>query len=245
MQEDLFTAQEAGPNDPHGALGQSIPLAEGAVLLRGFALAQADALLVAVAGVEKQARFRTMVTPGGLRMSVAMSNCGALGWVSDERGYRYSTQDPLTGKPWPEMPEVFLALAHGAAAAAGFAPFKPDACLINRYVPGTKLSLHQDKDEQDFSAPIVSVSLGLPAVFVLGGLKRKDPVQRVPIGHGDVVVWGGPSRLRHHAVLPIKDGVHPATGACRINLTFRKASGPKVPAPSAMSSFLPPAGSAS
>jgi alkylated DNA repair protein (DNA oxidative demethylase) len=221
MQQDLFTAQES---EAGTAAWHSVPLAEGAVLLKGHALARAEALLAAVAQVERAAPWRHMVTPGGLSMSVAMSNCGRLGWVSDRRGYRYADHDPLSGRPWPAMPGVFMTLAQEAARDAGFAGFVPDACLINRYVPGTKLSLHQDKDEKDFSAPIVSVSLGLPAVFVLGGLQRKDPAQRVPIGHGDVVVWGGPSRLRHHAVLPIKDGLHPATGACRINLTFRKAS---------------------
>lgn len=218
--EDLFPPQAAAGT----ASWHSVPLAEGAVLLKGYALARADALLDAVARVEQGAPLRHMVTPGGLSMSVAMSNCGPLGWVSDRRGYRYADHDPLSGLPWPAMPPVFLALAQEAARDAGFEGFMPDACLINRYAPGTKLSLHQDKDERDFSAPIVSVSLGLPAVFVLGGLQRKDSGQRIPIGHGDVVVWGGPSRLRHHAVLPIKDGTHPATGACRINLTFRKAA---------------------
>jgi len=201
-----------------------VTLAEGAVLLRGFALPRAAGLLAAIEAITTAAPFRHMITPGGQRMSVTMTNCGALGWITDRRGYRYSPVDPESGRPWPRMPDVFLRLAADAAAAAGFPGFVPDACLVNRYVPGAKLSLHQDRDEADFSAPIVSVSLGLPAVFVFGGLKRSGPAQRLPLVHGDVVVWGGPARLRYHAVLPVQDGVHPATGACRINLTLRQAA---------------------
>lgn len=156
-------------------------------------------------------------------MSVAMTNCGHLGWVSDKSGYRYSSVDPENGKPWPAMPESFLRLATHAANEAGFAGFVPDACLINRYEAGTKLSLHQDKDENDFSQPIVSVSLGIPAVFLFGGLKRTDKTQRLVVQHGDVIVWGGPSRLRYHGILPVKEGKHPVLGIYRVNLTFRKA----------------------
>jgi alkylated DNA repair protein (DNA oxidative demethylase) len=156
-------------------------------------------------------------------MSVAMTNCGALGWVSDRKGYRYAAADPETGLAWPAMPEAFRKLARTAAAAGGYPGFEPDACLINRYVPGAKMSLHQDRDERDFAAPLVSVSLGLPAVFQFGGLSRKDPVRRVGLEHGDVVVWGGESRLFFHGVMPLKEGVHPLAGACRINLTFRRA----------------------
>jgi alkylated DNA repair protein (DNA oxidative demethylase) len=198
-------------------------IAEGAVWLPGFALAHDRALLAAVEQIVAVAPFRHLETPGGLRMSVAMSNCGGCGWVSDRRGYRYDSVDPLTGKPWPAMPALFRDLAKAAAAAAGFEDFAPDACLINRYRPGTKLSLHQDRDEQDFAAPIVSVSLGLPANFQFGGLRRADPVQRLSLAHGDVVVWGGPSRLRFHGVLALKPGHHPLLGAQRINLTFRRA----------------------
>ena len=198
-------------------------LGEGAVLLRGFALAHERALLAALDGVIRAAPWRHMVTPGGLRMSVAMSNCGALGWISDRRGYRYSPDDPRGGTPWPALPSAFARLAREAAAHAGFDSFAPDACLINRYEPGAKLSLHQDRDERDFEQPIVSVSLGLPAVFLFGGLRRTDKQVRVPLAHGDVVAWGGPSRMRYHGVLPLKDGTHPVLGACRINLTFRKA----------------------
>jgi alkylated DNA repair protein (DNA oxidative demethylase) len=164
-----------------------------------------------------------MVTPGGHTMSVAMTNCGAAGWVTDRRGYRYDAADPETGKPWPKMPPPFLALAGAAAAAGGFSGFVPDACLINRYEPGSKLSLHQDRDERSLDDPIVSVSLGLPATFLFGGTKRTNPQRRVPLEHGDVVVWGGPSRLAFHGVLPLRDGEHPLLGRRRVNLTFRKA----------------------
>ena len=203
-----------------------VPLAQGALLLRGFATADTAAeaaLLAALERVIADAPLRRMTTPNGLRMSVAMSNCGPLGWVSDRSGYRYTPLDPESGRPWPPLPEPFLDLARRAAAAAGFAGFEPDACLVNRYEPGTRLSLHQDRDERDFSAPIVSVSLGLPAVFLFGGLRRGDPAARVPLGHGDVVVWGGPARLRFHGVLPLKPGCHPRLGERRFNLTFRLA----------------------
>ena len=164
-----------------------------------------------------------MVTPGGFEMSVAMTNCGAAGWVTDRSGYRYQAHDPQGGAPWPAMPAGFLALAHEAASEAGFVTFVPDACLINRYEPGTKLSLHQDRDEADYAHPIVSVSLGLPATFQFGGPKRADPVRKFTLEHGDVVVWGGPSRLFHHGVLTLKSGEHPLTGRRRFNLTLRRA----------------------
>ncbi|MBV9302135.1 MAG: DNA oxidative demethylase AlkB [Acidobacteriaceae bacterium] len=198
-------------------------LGPGAMVLRQFALATESALLSALDGVTAAAPFRHMVTPGGFRMSVAMTNCGPLGWVSDRTGYRYDPCDSATGLPWPPMPEPFTRLATEAAARAGFPDYTPDACLINCYQPGAKLALHQDKDEQDFGQPIVSVSLGLPAVFLFGGLKRSDKTVRVPLTHGDIVVWGGPARLRYHGVLPLKEGHHPLLGERRINLTFRKA----------------------
>jgi alkylated DNA repair protein (DNA oxidative demethylase) len=199
------------------------PLGDGAVLLRGFARGEADGLFAAAQAVIAEAPLRHMVTPGGLAMAVAMTNCGPLGWVSDRRGYRYQGTDPLSGHAWPAMPGVFRALAGRAAAAAGFEGFEPDACLVNRYVPGTRLSLHQDRDETDYGAPIVSVSLGLPAVFLWGGTKRADRPHRVPLAHGDVVVWGGPSRLVFHGVAPLAAGDHEHLGAQRVNLTFRKA----------------------
>jgi alkylated DNA repair protein (DNA oxidative demethylase) len=205
-----------------GAPASPRPLAAGAALLPGFALAAVPELLAALARVGEAAPFRQMMTPGGA-MSVAMTNCGALGWVSDQVGYRYDGRDPDSARPWPALPPSFRALAVTAAAAAGFDDFAPDACLVNRYLPGSRLSLHQDRDERDFSAPIVSVSLGLPAVFLFGGESRKTRPERVPLVHGDVVVWGGPSRLRFHGVAPIQDGRHPELGACRINLTLRKA----------------------
>lgn len=199
------------------------PLAPGAVVLRRFACRHDAALLAAVQALTARAPFRHLVTPGGFTMSVAMSNCGALGWVSDRTGYRYDPIDPDSGRPWPSMPAAFAALAAQAAAEAGFDGFVPDACLVNRYLPGTRLSLHQDRDERDLGQPIVSVSLGLPAVFQFGGPTRSDRPRRVPLAHGDVVVWGGPARLNFHGVLPLKEGEHPMLGASRINLTFRKA----------------------
>ena len=199
------------------------PLGDGAVLLGGFARPAEAALLRALAAVADAAPFRHMVTPGGHRMSVAMTNCGTVGWVTDRTGYRYNRTDPESGLPWPEMPGVFVDLAAEAAAHAGFAGFTPDACLINRYEPGARLSLHQDKDERWFAAPIVSVSLGLPAAFLFGGARRSDPPRRVALRHGDVAVWGGPSRLAYHGVAPLAEGEHPVLGRHRINLTFRRA----------------------
>ena len=200
-----------------------LPLGDGAVLLGGFARPAEAALLRALAAVADAAPFRRMVTPGGHRMSVAMTNCGAVGWVTDRTGYRYDRTDPESGLPWPEMPGVFADLAAEAAARAGFAGFAPDACLVNRYEPGARLSLHQDKDERGFDAPIVSVSLGLPAAFLFGGARRSDPPRRVALRHGDVAVWGGPSRLAFHGVAPLAEGEHPVLGRQRINLTFRRA----------------------
>ena len=197
-------------------------MAEGAVLLRGFAQAFEAELLPALRAIVKQAPFRHLITPGGHRMSVAMTNCGSVGWISDDTGYRYDAIDPESRQPWPAMPTVLRRLAADAADDAGFKGFAPEACLINRYVPGAKLSLHQDKDELDFAAPIVSVSLGLPAIFLFGGPKRADKPNRYRLEHGDVVVWGGPSRLFFHGVAPLADGEHALMGRQRINLTFRK-----------------------
>jgi alkylated DNA repair protein (DNA oxidative demethylase) len=198
------------------------PLEEGAVLLRHFAAGDAAALLEDVARVTSSAPFRHLVTPGGYTMSVAMTNCGRVGWVSDRSGYRYDPVDPDTGAPWPPMPRSFLDLAARAAGEGGFPAYDPDACLINRYAAGAKLGLHQDRDEDDQWAPIVSVSLGLPAVFLWGGKRRADPVRRMRLENGDVVVWGGPARFVYHGVAPLKAGEHPLTGDVRINLTFRK-----------------------
>ncbi len=210
--------------NPDGIESPREPLGPGAMVLREFATPEETALLSALEDVVAAAPFRHMVTPGGFRMSVAMTNCGSLGWVSDRTGYRYDAIDPESGARWPPIPEAFRNLATGAAAQAGFAEFMPDACLINRYAPGTKLSLHQDKDERDFGQPIVSASLGMPAVFLFGGLKRAEKTLRIHVTHGDVVVWGGPARLHYHGVLPLKEGRHPLVGEYRINLTFRKAN---------------------
>lgn len=213
---DLF-----GGDDPaqHGR----VALGTQSVVLRGFALPAVDALLAGVDDVIAQAPFRHMETPGGYTMSVALTNCGELGWTTDARGYRYSRIDPLSGQPWPAMPQAFRQLAEDAAREAGFADFAPDACLVNRYAPGSRLSLHQDRNERDYGAPIVSVSLGMPAMFLFGGDDRADRAARVPLFHGDVVVWGGVDRLRFHGVMPLKDLPHPRLGSQRINFTIRKA----------------------
>jgi alkylated DNA repair protein (DNA oxidative demethylase) len=200
----------------------SEPLQEGAVLLRGFARADTSALVQEVQHIAAAAPFRHWVTPRGHTMSVAMTNCGRVGWVSDRKGYRYDPVDPDTKKPWPAFPPSFLDLAQRAAAEAGFTSYVPDACLINRYVAGAKMGLHQDRDEKDAWAPIVSVSLGLSAVFLWGGNQRTGPVRRLRLESGDVVVWGGPARFVYHGVAPLKAGEHDQTGTTRINLTFRK-----------------------
>jgi alkylated DNA repair protein (DNA oxidative demethylase) len=211
---DLFAATQSSTG--------SEALGPGAVVLRAFASDEAEGLLAAVRAVAAKAPFRNMVTPGGYIMSVAMTNAG-VGWVTDRKGYRYDAVDPETGKPWPPIPRILSALAARAAQAADFPGFAPDACLINRYQPGTKLSLHQDRNERDFGQPIVSVSLGLPAVFLWGGQHRADRPRRIPLASGDVVVWGGPSRLVFHGVDKLSDGIHPLTGQSRYNLTFRRA----------------------
>jgi DNA oxidative demethylase len=198
-------------------------MAEGAVLLRGFARPVETELIADLHAIVAQSPFRHMATPGGHQMSVAMTNCGRIGWVTDRTGYRYDANDPEAAKPWPAMPASFRDLAARAAVQAGFAAFAPDACLVNRYQPGARMSLHQDKDELDFAAPIVSVSLGLPAIFLWGGIKRSDKPQRFRLQHGDIAVWGGPSRLFFHGVAPLADGEHAVLGRQRVNLTFRKA----------------------
>jgi alkylated DNA repair protein (DNA oxidative demethylase) len=212
---DLFAARD-------DAVATKEPLDPGAFLLRGFARGMEQALWQGVCAIAAEAPFRRMMTPGGRQMSVAMSNCGALGWVTDRAGYRYVACDPESGRPWPPMPVDFLALAQRAATEAGYPDFRPDGCLVNRYEPGARMSLHQDKDEQDLGAPIVSVSLGLPALFLWGGDKRAERPRRLRLESGDVIVWGGPSRLRFHGVETPAPGEHPVTGASRVNLTFRK-----------------------
>jgi alkylated DNA repair protein (DNA oxidative demethylase) len=214
MTPDLFA---------HERIGESEPLSPGAVLLHGCALAVEDALLSALDAVLVAAPPRRMTVPGGHRMSVAMTSCGALGWISDARGYRYAACDPERGVPWPELPGAFSGLALDAARRAGYGTFEPDACLINVYAPGARLSLHRDADEPDRTQPVVSVSLGLPAAFLWGGLRRQDPVRALALAHGDVVVWGGPARLAYHGVRPLAAGVHPRLGARRVNLTLRRA----------------------
>jgi alkylated DNA repair protein (DNA oxidative demethylase) len=215
------------PDEPAGRQ----QLGENAWLLRGFALSEMRVILSELAEITARAPFRHMVTPGGRTMSVALTNCGLLGWTSDRHGYRYAAHDPVSRESWPPMPASFMRLASGSAAEAGFGGFTPDACLINRYVPEARLSLHQDRDERDFASPIVSVSLGMSAVFLFGGLTRAQRPARVLLEHGDVVVWGGVDRLRFHGVLPLKEepenlfavSRHPMLLGQRINLTFRKA----------------------
>jgi alkylated DNA repair protein (DNA oxidative demethylase) len=199
------------------------PIVPGALLLRGFVGNDAKALFQAIEDIAAASPFRNMVMPGGYIMSVAMTNCGKVGWVTDRRGYRYAELDPLAEKPWPAMPTLFTDLAARAAAAAGFADFAPDACLVNRYEPGARMSLHQDKDERDFIQPIVSISLGLPATFLFGGLKRSDKPKRLRLESGDIVVWGGPARMVFHGIDPLPAGAHSLTGGYRYNLTLRKA----------------------
>ena len=200
---------------------ERLRLGDGITLLRGFA--DTAQLMPLIHDIARVAPFRHLVTPGGQTMSVAMTNCGPLGWVSDRSGYRYSARDPLSDKDWPSMPRAFEQLALNAAAVCGFPDFVPDACLINRYVAGARLTAHRDADEQNFAQPIVSVSMGLPASFAFYGLTRGGKGQTVALTDGDVLVWGGPSRLVYHAVRPIKPGKHPLTGEARYNLTFRHA----------------------
>jgi DNA oxidative demethylase len=214
LQNDLFS--ETTKN--------SLQIADGAMLLHGFALQQEAQIVADLNAILSVSKLRQMVTPGGYSMSVAMTNCGQLGWVSDKRGYRYDALDPSIGAPWQPMPESFLSLANLAATQAGYANFVPDACLINQYKTGTKMGLHQDKDEQDFSQPIVSVSLGVSATFLFGGLKRSDKPAKILLQHGDVIVWGGKTRLNYHGIMPLKASIHAAFGPCRFNLTFRKAA---------------------
>ncbi|WP_304187584.1 DNA oxidative demethylase AlkB [Phenylobacterium aquaticum] len=217
MPSELF------PLDAPQTPGARETLGVQAVVLRGRAAHHAPDLIAAIAEIDARAPFRHMATPSGKQMSVAMTNCGARGWTTDRRGYRYDPTDPLTGRTWPAMPDLFQTLAREAAVGAGFPDFQPDACLINRYIPGARMALHQDKDEIDFTQPIVSVSLGLPAIFLWGGQARADRPRRLPLLHGDVVVWGGADRLVFHGVHALGEGEHPLTGAVRYNLTFRRA----------------------
>jgi DNA oxidative demethylase len=216
MAIDLFTSTAESDTD-------EVRLGPGTILLRACVFPVETEILRDLGDVTAQAPFRHMVTPGGFRMSVGMTNCGTLGWVTDRMGYRYDQRDPESGQTWPKMPDTFLGLAREAAVRAGFPGFLPDACLINRYEPGAKLSLHQDRNEKDLDQPIVSVSLGVPATFLLGGMTRSERAVTLELIHGDVLVWGGPDRLRYHGVLPLKDAQHPVLGRHRINLTFRKA----------------------
>jgi len=215
--DDVVTKEESESEVQRLALGPR------AKLLRGFARARSARLVALIGDVSSVSPFRQMTTPGGWTMSVAMTNCGQAGWITDRTGYRYDAIDPQSARPWPAMPPLFAKLAAEAAEVAGFDGFRPDACLINRYTPEARLSLHQDRDERDFSQPIVSVSLGLPGIFLWGGKKRTDRPKRVPMQNGDVIVWGGPDRLNFHGIHSVVEGEHPLTGGYRFNLTFRRA----------------------
>jgi alkylated DNA repair protein (DNA oxidative demethylase) len=219
MRPELFSG---AIGDAQGSTA-SVALGARAVLLRGFSRACAPELIAAIGAIDAVSPFRHMVTPGGWAMSVALTNCGQIGWITDRTGYRYDAIDPANGRNWPAMPRAFAELAAAAADAAGFGGFRPDACLVNRYAPGARLSLHQDRNERDFDQPIVSVSLGLPAIFLWGGQARADRVRRIPLIHGDVMVWGGPDRLAFHGVHALAEGEHELTGAYRFNMTFRRA----------------------
>lgn len=220
MTGDLFDhlgVQEKAAEEP-------VRLGEGAFIFPGMALPHAEALLDAARAIARKAPFRHLMTPGGHRMSVAMTACGDWGWNSDRKGYRYTRTQSETGEAWPPIPGSFERLVRQATMAAGFSEAPLQSGLINLYRPGTRLSLHQDRDEEATDVPIVSVSLGVAATFLWGGLTRKDPVRRFRLSHGDVVVWGGPSRLVFHGVAPLARSTHPATGECRVNLTFRRVT---------------------
>ena len=196
-------------------------LGEGIVLWRA-AIDEAR-YAATIARLALEAPFRHMLTPGGRQMSVAITNCGSMGWVSDTHGYRYSATDPDSSMPWPAIPPDWLHDASHAAFRCGFSGFTPDACLINRYEIGNRMGSHQDRNEVDFTQPVVSMSIGLPAEFTFHGASRAGTAGRVDLHSGDILVWGGPARLYFHSVRPIRAGVHPLCGALRYNLTFRRA----------------------
>lgn len=198
-----------------------IDIVPGMVLLRGFA--NSPILIESLSQVLAHSPLRQMETSRGFKMSVHTSNCGEAGWISDRRGYRYVKQDPLNGKPWPDLPIAFKSVAQDAAIEAGFSAYEPDVCLINRYRPGNQMGAHQDKDEQDFTQPIVSVSLGIDARFFVIGPEKRGSSTAVDLTDGDVLVFGGPARKFFHGVRKLRESIHPALGAVRWNLTFRKA----------------------
>lgn len=218
MTPDLFSH---APDDSARGGPNADTLGPGAFVLRGFARERLAALQADIDAVIAQAPLRHWLTPGGKRMSVAMTNCGDVGWISDRMGYRYGTHDPLSKQRWPRMPASFARLARDAAQAAGYPDFAPDACLINRYTLDARLTLHQDRDERELGAPIVSVSLGLPAIFLWGGLQRGARTRKVRLEPGDVVVWGGQSRLAYHGIASVEGSFD--ANAVRFNLTLRKA----------------------
>jgi len=192
----------------------------GATLMRGLAQAQDGEFLEAMQGVLSAAPLHHATTPTGLPMGVMVSDCG----TPEAFRRRWDPANPAVRQMWPPMPRALLDFSLRCAVRAGFPLFRPDTCHVNRYQAGTKLGLHQDRHECDMSQPIVSVSFGLECVFLLGGLERTDSPKRILLEHGDVIVWGGPSRMRFHGVQPLKPGHHPLTGPYRYNLTFRKVA---------------------
>jgi alkylated DNA repair protein (DNA oxidative demethylase) len=218
----MAPSTSARPNrDATRALSGSGPIAPDVTLLRGFAATAS--LRAAIGAIAAAAPFRHLTTPGGGRMSVAMTNCGAWGWHSDARGYRYVARDPDSDAPWPAMPPSFRVLAVEAAAAGGFDGFEPDCCLVNRYLVGAQMGAHRDFDELDLRHPIVSVSIGLPALFLWYGATRRGPALRVPLADGDVVVFGGSARAGYHGVRRLAAPEPGVAATVRYNLTFRRA----------------------
>lgn len=205
----------------------TVLLAEGAMVLRRFATPVVVALMEGVEAVVAQSPLRRLIVPNGRPMRIEMTNCGLVGWVNIDGRYRYSRVDPLTGRSWPGMPATFRRIAGAAASAAGYPDFQPAVCIINRYAVGADLQMHQDRDDTQDRQPVVSVSLGLPAIFHFGGQGRGEKPLTIPLDDGDVVVWGGASRMHRHGVAPVAPGVHPRTGAYRYNLTFRTAKIPR------------------
>jgi len=190
----------------------------GAVLMRSLALPQDNEFFTAAEAIIAARPLHHTTTPSGLPMGVMVTDCG------DSRAFanRWDTANPERMRLWPPMPPLLRDFAIRCAVRSGFPQFRPDACHINRYQAGTKLGLHQDRHECDWTQPIVSLSFGLECIFLLGGLQRTDKPRRILLEHGDVIVWGGPSRMRFHGVQPLKPGHHPLTGPYRYNLTFRK-----------------------
>ncbi|THJ30850.1 DNA oxidative demethylase AlkB [Lampropedia aestuarii] len=202
---------------------QRVALGPQAVVLRQKASPLAAELVARIEDVLQHSPLYQMATPGGKPLSVRTTSCGTHGWSSDPTGYSYVRHHPLTDQAWPEIPAAWSALATEAAQEAGFAQFAPDTCLINQYGLDSKMALHQDRSEQDLRQPVVSISLGMSALFLWGGMQRSDKPAHVLLHHGDMVVWGGVDRLRFHGIKHLTGAPHPQLGAMRYNLTLRRA----------------------